>query len=265
LIRRLDDGRLKPHKAFKELHNRRLKEELAYEASGNTEDENVELVEGGIVSAQFDILPENVRNELLLKLAKLLIKVADRKEADVIGLIVGIIFDKLPENARNELLLKLSDSKYKAGIIAANFYKLPKNVRNLLFKSGDSEDTAADVVFAISSNYERLPENIRNELLLKIGDKKEADFTMATIVRDNFDKLPENLSLKLAEGNRNSVTARVLVFAVSSHFNELLKNVRNELLIRLAGKKEKAEILAQNSDMLSESIKSELLRRRRGK
>jgi hypothetical protein len=46
LIRKLDEGRLKPHKAFKELHNRRLKEELAYEASGNTEDENVELVEG---------------------------------------------------------------------------------------------------------------------------------------------------------------------------------------------------------------------------
>jgi 16S rRNA G966 N2-methylase RsmD/DNA-binding XRE family transcriptional regulator len=46
LMCRLDEGRLKPHKAFKELQNRLMIEELSNQASENIEYENVELFEG---------------------------------------------------------------------------------------------------------------------------------------------------------------------------------------------------------------------------
>lgn len=46
LIRKLDEGRLKPHKAFRELSNRRLKEKLFNQIPENIENENIQLLEG---------------------------------------------------------------------------------------------------------------------------------------------------------------------------------------------------------------------------
>lgn len=53
-------------------------------------------------------------------------------------------FDMLPENTRNELLIKLAKSEYVAGGVANtidyNFDKLPENAQNLLFKLADNKD-----------------------------------------------------------------------------------------------------------------------------
>ena len=58
LMDELDSGRIKPHKAFKELQRRRLKEELSIQMSGDLKHENVELLDGDFREASKSI-PDN--------------------------------------------------------------------------------------------------------------------------------------------------------------------------------------------------------------
>jgi hypothetical protein len=68
-----------------------------------------------------------------------------------------------------------------------------------LFKLVDNKDTAGIVASAVAYNFDKLPENVRNELLLKAAnsiDRNENPFAgsyIADAVSRNFDKLPENI------------------------------------------------------------------------
>jgi hypothetical protein len=82
----------------------------------------------------------------------------------------------MPENIRNELLIKLANNESAAEdvaypvayTVAENFATLPKNVQILLSKLADNKDAAGDVNRAVTENFDKLPENIRNELLKKL-------------------------------------------------------------------------------------------------
>lgn len=60
LTNKLDQGRLKPHKAFKELQNRRLREELAIQTYRDLKYENVELLQGDFRGVSYQIQDNSI-------------------------------------------------------------------------------------------------------------------------------------------------------------------------------------------------------------
>ncbi len=87
-------------------------------------------------------------------------------------------FDKFSEIVRNQLLLKLSNDIDAAwGVLDCvdhNFQKIPENIRDeLLLKVVDYSEGISDFVSRIvSNNFHKMPENVRNELLARIRQVK---------------------------------------------------------------------------------------------
>jgi hypothetical protein len=135
----------------------------------------------------------------------------------------------------------------------------------VFFKLSEKNETAWAVAWAVSDNFDKLPEMMRNELLLKLAEKDKSAGAVARTVAYNFDKLSEkvrNLLFKLSEKGE---TAEAVARAVADNFDELPEMVRNELLLKLADK-EKAvsvvkEIVRDNFRKLTKEVR-DLLKRK---
>ncbi len=163
----------------------------------------------------------------------------------------------------SKLLTKLS---YKgefvevvAGAVAANFDKLPEDVRKLLFGLSDKGDRA--VALAIEDNFDELPENVRNKLLFKLSKKDKAVESVIWTITDNFDKLPEDIRNLLFEVSNKD--ARAVALAITDNFDKLPEGVRNKLLLKLSEMGEAAEtvalILADNFYEFHRDLRNKLL------
>ena len=130
-------------------------------------------------------------------------------------------------------------------VIANNFSKFPENVRNeLLLKLSEKDKAAKDVAKVIANNFSKFPENVRNELLLKLSEKDKAAKDVAKIIANNFSKFPENvrneLLLKLSEKDK---PAKNVAKIIANNFDKFPENVRNELLLKLSEKNKAANDL----------------------
>ena len=184
------------------------------------------------VRKNFDMLPEEVRNQLLLKLkddrgvsldiASSIAKNYDKLPDEIRGILLQLAqkeesapsvawagkynFDKLPEEVRNRLLLTLSDKVKTAlavsSVIACNFGDLPFDVKDILFKLAERNETAhategADSSFwAVAENYDNLPQDVQS-LLFKLKDK--ASWDVGKAVEKHANKIPEDVRRKLLE------------------------------------------------------------------
>jgi hypothetical protein len=180
-----------------------------------------------IIAGNFDKLPENVR-DLLFKLSKLdgtaavialsilfnsdkfsddvrnelLLNLSEMDEAaEYVVLAIGGNFDMFSDDVRNKLLLNLFETGaddecvvyYVAEYVAYNFDELPDNVRNLLFKLSEIDEVAFDVALAVTDNFDKIPNDVGNKLLLILSEKNGAAEVVAGFVADNFDKCPDNV------------------------------------------------------------------------
>lgn len=247
-----------------------------------------------IVSNYFDKLPENVRNELLLKLSK-----DEKINYSVAYTVAKIIVDNytnLPENIK-EILFFLYDNVNTPDVISAisyGFNKLPENVRNLLFyppeknniwvsfviencfttnsypdnlrnelliKLSENDDFGRDIAMGIANNYNKLPDKIRN-LLFQLSEKEECSWAVAGAVAKNFDNLPENVRDLIIKLSENEECAWPVAGAVAGNFNKLPEKERNILYI-LSENKKTAEAVAWNLDFhfheIPEKIRNQLL------
>jgi predicted transcriptional regulator len=168
------------------------------------------------------------------------------------------------------VLMKLADNKDGSrgvafdvsNTVANNFDKLPVDARNeLLIKLSDKKDAAHTVSNTVANNFDKLPENVQN-LLFKIADNKETARFVAFAVGDNFDKLPENVQNLLFKIADNKDAVRDIVKFIASNFDKLSANVQN-LLVKLADKEYLAASLsyavASNFDELPEKVRNDLL------
>jgi hypothetical protein len=199
-------------------------------------------------------------------LSTVLLELAENEDAyrDVANT-VAYNFDKLPENVQN-LLFKLAENEHTAGSVASgisrNFSKLPENVQNLLFKLAENEHTAGSVARAIGYSVDKLPENVQN-LLFKLAENGYAAFEVATSIFSSFDKFPEHvrneLLLKLADKRDSQVSVPL---TVAYNFDKLPENVQN-LLFKLAENEHTAGSVAlglsNNFDKFPEHVRNELL------
>ena len=154
--------------------------------------------------------------------------------------------------------------------VAANFTKLPKNMREelirTLYKVSDPV-VRQDTVSAIAEHYTELPKDIQ-DLLLDLTDDEDPRVReeVAFEVNRNFDRIPldilQTIFGKLARDPENLVREDV-VSAIAENFQRLPKETQ-DLLKELADDQKESvrdEVsfeVAKNSDVIPEKFKSEV-------
>ncbi len=154
--------------------------------------------------------------------------------------------------------------------VAANFTKLPKNMREelirTLYKVSDPV-VRQDTVSAIAEHYTELPKDIQ-DLLIELTDDEDPRVReeVAFEVNRNFDRIPLNviqiIFAKLAHDPENLVREDV-VSAIAENFQRLPKETQDLLKDLAADQKESVrdEVsfeVAKNSDVIPEKFKSEI-------
>lgn len=163
-----------------------------------------------------------------------------------------------------------SEDRRAAIGVAANFTKLPKNMREelirTLYKVSDPV-VRQDVVSAISEHYTELPKDIQ-DLLLDLSDDRDARVReeVAFEVNRNFDRIPlpiiQTIFKKLARDPENLVREDV-VSAIAENYQRLPKETQDLLKVLADDEKESVrdEVsfeVAKNSDVIPEKFKSEI-------
>ena len=78
-----------------------------------------------------------------------------------------------------------------ASILVGNLNFVPNNVKNLLFKLADSSDTATDVLKTVICNFDKIPANIRTDLLVKAANHVGNDPKLAVLAETLIRNSPE--------------------------------------------------------------------------
>jgi hypothetical protein len=122
-------------------------------------------------------------------------------------------FDELPESLRNQCLLKFTEQAKRIGnginqmvaLAINNFDKLPGNVRSdLVLLLANEKEAANFLSYVLSTGRTKLSENVRNDLLLELVNNEESARNTCIYIYKIFDKLPKNIRneclLRLANG-----------------------------------------------------------------
>lgn len=176
----------------------------------------------------YDMLTEETKDELLLKLAE------SRKTAPAVSSTLTLNFDNIPVDIRNELLLRLS--KKDIGLVALDivfhFDKLPHEIRNLLFELPIDDETADYLAEALLGYFDELPNTLRNRLTAKLAENDSTAWLMGWAITENYNKLPENVRGLLFLIAENQKAAEQVARAIKHYFDRLPSKVR-KLLDRL--------------------------------
>jgi hypothetical protein len=172
--------------------------------------------------------------------------------------------------ARGEGDEEESEDRRAAIGVAANFTKLPKNMREelirTLYKVSDPV-VRQDIVSAISEHYTELPKDIQ-DLLLDFAEDPDSRVReeVAFEVNRNFDRLPldiiQTIFSKLAR-DPESLVREDVVSAIAENFQRLPKETQDLLKVLADDEKESVrdEVsfeVAKNSDVIPEKFKSEV-------
>ncbi len=172
--------------------------------------------------------------------------------------------------ARDEGEEEESEDRRAAIGVAANFSKLPKNMREelirTLYKVSDPV-VRQDTVSAIAEHYTELPKDIQ-DLLLDLADDPDPRVReeVAFEVNRNFDRIPldviQTIFAKLVRDPENLVREDV-VSAIAENFQRLPKETQDLLKVLADDEKESVrdEVsfeVAKNSDVIPEKFKSEV-------
>ena len=212
---------------------------------------------------QFDKLPEDVRNKILIKLSgmngsawiialhlqneeffnnfnenvlnKLLIRLSKKEEsAESVSLIITGKSDKISENFKTSLLFNLSKHKDASKNIAfdllLNYEKISKDQKNLLYNLSKDKNSARGVAWALGLLSFMVPQNELYGLLLNISDMDEVGAYIAPVVSDYFDQFPEEIRNKLLLNLSDQKEASMYVATlIAKNFAQLPENIRNLL------------------------------------
>lgn len=63
----------------------------------------------------------------------------------------------------------------------------------MLVKLADNEGSDYTIASIVSSNFDKLPENVRNELLVKLAGRYYITDDVDVLIKSNFNKLPETM------------------------------------------------------------------------
>ena len=140
--------------------------------------------------------------------------------------------------------------------IVKKINKLPRDTQKIMFKIANTRTGAFHVVSAIRENFNTLPENVRNDLLLKIADKEGTVSTFAQIITENFNNLPEEIQNLIYRDNLQKELKELVEFYLflaneEGWARKFLKFIKDE--------KFKQEILTKLSKDEDKSVRQKAL------
>jgi conflict system STAND superfamily ATPase/trypsin-like peptidase len=163
----------------------------------------------------------------------------------------------------SNVLMKLSNIDEAdlevANFVYYNFDRLPDHLREeLLIKLADNEGqgVAGSVARTIANNYDKVPDKLKN-LLFNLSHHASLD--VAYSIAYNFDKLPDNVRNILFTLADNEKTVIDVAYAVAYNYDKVPDKLKN-LLFKLADDKgadiDIAYAVAKNADKLPADVRN---------
>ena len=153
-----------------------------------------------------------------------------------------------------------------ARAVAKNFDKLPMDVKNLLPKLLENDETARECAEFVEDNFIELPVDGRNKLLSILSEKYDRYGTISIIVAENFNNLPEylkNLLFRFSESENVYPALTVAVALAGDYAKSIPADMRGKLLLRLSEKHKIARLVASvvvvHIEDLPDNMRDELL------
>ncbi len=154
-------------------------------------------------------------------------------------------FDKIPVTIQSQILLKLSDMDEHLSSVAKfirdsyKSYQLPEDLRNkLLIKISKKPFVASYILEYLRYNFDKLPNDVGNQLLINLSEPNlliSGDVRiLCDIIGKNFNNLLQNVQNILFKLSESKDTAIAVAWSVTNHFNNIPKDIRNELLLKLS-------------------------------
>lgn len=121
------------------------------------------------------------------------------KKSEIYANALSYNFSNFPVQLRNKLLIKLSGNKINdEGVIEAitdNYYKVPRNLKNIIFKFIEEERSLQYIFSGILKNYKVLPEPLKKSTFT-IAQKLDA-YDICSGVSYNLESVPSEIRNQL--------------------------------------------------------------------
>gem|GEM_PF-5146251 len=119
-----------------------------------------------------------------------LLEILSRKKDAITGVafIFCVYYKNIPQNLRTSIFNILNNRdniKHFSREIAFNYQKVPKHIKELLFKYASDDETACDVAYAVLDELEEqddLPTKVQEKLLLKLSVQPSAKDIVISIL-----------------------------------------------------------------------------------
>lgn len=225
-----------------------------------------EIIQNGIMfsdasyikALDYLLIENGSKNEFKKTFCRVLLKLSEIDES--VGYVASTIaanYDKLPEDLK-KILFKFSEkdeaTAFLAMTIAANFNRLPDDVRNLLFKLYEK-------AIGNSANTISVEQSLENSLVLNVG--LSASDIIAISIANNYNELPENVRGILFQIFKTDLMAAGFIMSIASERKDKLFDDILNFLLKLSEKNDASEhvanIVRDNLDEIPEDIRIKLL------
>jgi len=179
--------------------------------------------------------------------SKVLHELSETKETQkTIPKFIASNFDILPDDVRNllfELVKKERTVNVSLHCMMQIFEELPKTAGDILVKLAQKKETARAVGWALATNFNRLPEDLRSKLLPALLEMNEAKAPVARVIAERFDQLPE-YSKELFKLAKDEEAVGHIIWCLVVNYDKLPGDFK-DLLFKLAERKKTAGIVAR--------------------
>lgn len=198
--------------------------------------------------------PTRVNKEIF---SKVLIKFAETKEMqNRVPRLISMNFDKLTQDTKN-LLFELAEREGTASTslheIMKIYEQLPDRANLLLLKLAERKETSKAVGWTLAYSFNKLPQELRNELLLKLSKMDNAEKPLAHIIVGHHDEIPSNVRNLLPDLVKDDEVAIHAGWMLLARYDTLPKDFK-DLIFALIMRKEIVKTIVQAMGLFSRKL-----------
>jgi hypothetical protein len=215
------------------------------------------------VNYDFLDINKDLREKSLIKLCQNEIG-SDNTASTIIENFKNITDDvrySLLELAKNPL-----SSKNVAVILQYKYYTLPSDYRTSLLENIHvNNESVIPISHIINEAFKKIPENLRNKLILELANYKEAEFYRLKVLKFNFNSIPdyvrEKLLISISTIDRIN---KPVSFIVREHVKKISSDCLGQVLLNLLSgnyTKYTTYIARDYFHLISENYKKDILQK----
>ena len=206
-------------------------------------------------------------NKSSLIFGRLMIKLCqwDEIAKDVLW-VVSLNFNNIPEDLRNDLLLRFNENKITmwnySWCIAFNFDIIPASLRNMILEKIYKEyESVWSLLSIIKDHFGLVPEFLREKIIFHLSKIDEVMEDVLQILFEHFDDINEDLrNILLLKFAKNKHIQYDIIQILFEHFDEILPmDFRNKLLLNLYENRDNrhfvAIVIANYYDQLPDELR----------